>query len=76
MRKDICLVCRKRPKRKEYQFCSDRCTSIAAKKAPQLMRVPKGHVFYENGEQIPPYCLHCFLYLSVTSQEDVREELA
>ncbi|KAK0232320.1 hypothetical protein EDD85DRAFT_106349 [Armillaria nabsnona] len=48
MRKDICLVCRKRPKRKEYQFCSDRCTSIAAKKAPQLMRVPKGHVFYEN----------------------------
>ncbi|KAK0467747.1 uncharacterized protein EV420DRAFT_426511 [Desarmillaria tabescens] len=48
MRKDICLVCRQRPKRKDYQFCSHRCTNLAAKKAPQLMRVPKGHVFYEN----------------------------
>ncbi|KAK0467765.1 uncharacterized protein EV420DRAFT_1259286, partial [Desarmillaria tabescens] len=35
-------------KRKDYQFCSDRCTNLAAKKAPQLMRVLKGHVFYEN----------------------------
>ncbi|KAK0465689.1 hypothetical protein IW261DRAFT_1407610 [Armillaria novae-zelandiae] len=52
MRNDICLVCRKRPKRKEYQFCSDRCTGIAAKKAPKLMRVPKGHVFYENAKKM------------------------
>ncbi|KAK0467737.1 uncharacterized protein EV420DRAFT_1259323 [Desarmillaria tabescens] len=36
------------PKCKDYQFFPDRCTNLAAKKAPQLMRVPKGHVFYEN----------------------------
>ncbi|PBK98837.1 hypothetical protein ARMGADRAFT_960474 [Armillaria gallica] len=43
-----CLVCRKRPKRKAYQFCSKRCTNIAAKKAPQLLRVPKNHVMYKD----------------------------
>lgn len=45
---DICLVCRRRPKRTDYQFCSNRCTGIATRKAPQLMRVPKEHVFYKN----------------------------
>ncbi|KAK0467744.1 uncharacterized protein EV420DRAFT_426018 [Desarmillaria tabescens] len=43
-----CLVCKKRPKRKAYQFCSKRCTNIAAKKAPQLLRVPKNHVMYKD----------------------------
>ncbi|KAK0496331.1 hypothetical protein EDD18DRAFT_1309518 [Armillaria luteobubalina] len=45
---DICLVCRRRPKRTDYQFCSNRCTGIAMRKAPQLMRVLKEHVFYKN----------------------------
>ncbi|KAI0803132.1 hypothetical protein BC629DRAFT_1591222 [Irpex lacteus] len=45
---DICLQCRQRSKRKDYQFCSKRCTTIAAKRAPQLLRVPKGHVMYND----------------------------
>lgn len=46
---DICLQCKQRSKRKDYQFCSKRCTSIAAKRAPQLLRVPRGHVMYNDG---------------------------
>jgi hypothetical protein len=49
---DICLRCKKRPKRKDYQFCSQECTKIAAKHAPQLIRIPKGHAMYNNGECI------------------------
>ncbi|KAI0341114.1 hypothetical protein BDW22DRAFT_1333172 [Trametopsis cervina] len=48
MLEDICLRCKQRPKRKSAQFCSKRCTEIAAKKAPELLRVPKNHVFYKN----------------------------
>lgn len=50
MANDICIRCNQRSKRKGFQFCSDRCTQIAAKNAPQLLRVPKGHVMYEDGE--------------------------
>jgi hypothetical protein len=46
---EICLRCKQRVKRKDSQFCSDRCTQIAAKSAPMLIRVPKGHVMYNNG---------------------------
>lgn len=49
MTNDICLRCKQRSKRKGHQFCSERCTRIAAKKAPQLLRVPKGHVMYNDG---------------------------
>lgn len=45
----ICLQCKQRDKRKDYQFCSKRCTEIAASKAPGLLRVPKNHVMYEDG---------------------------
>ncbi|KAK0215820.1 hypothetical protein IW262DRAFT_1402462 [Armillaria fumosa] len=48
MTNNICLVCRKRPKRDKYQFCSKHCTNMAAKKAPQLLRVPKDHVMYKD----------------------------
>jgi len=45
---EICLRCKQRVKRKDSQFCSDRCTQIAAKSAPMLIRVPKGHIMYNN----------------------------
>lgn len=49
-----CLVCKKHRKRNAYQFCSERCTKIAAKKAPQLLRVPKNHVMYQDGMRAHP----------------------
>jgi hypothetical protein len=49
MASDICLVCRGAPKRPDHQFCSRNCTQAAASKAPELMRVPKGHVLHDNG---------------------------
>lgn len=49
---NICVRCNKRPKRKDYQFCSDRCTKIAAKNAPSLLRVPKGHVMYDDRQSL------------------------
>ncbi|KAI0341111.1 hypothetical protein BDW22DRAFT_1333278 [Trametopsis cervina] len=48
MANEICLQCKQRVKRKDHQFCSKRCTEMAAKKAPQLLRVPKGHVMYND----------------------------
>ena len=48
----ICLRCKRHDKRKDHQFCSDRCTKIAEKNAPMLIRVPKGHVMYDSGEPI------------------------
>ncbi|KAK0467741.1 uncharacterized protein EV420DRAFT_425964 [Desarmillaria tabescens] len=48
MANKICLVCKKRPKRDKYQFCSKRCTDTAANRAPQLLRVPKDHVMYKD----------------------------
>ncbi|KAK0465703.1 hypothetical protein IW261DRAFT_1523025 [Armillaria novae-zelandiae] len=48
MTNNICLVCQKRPKRDKYQFCSEHCTDIAAKRAPQLLQVPKDHVMYRD----------------------------
>ncbi|KAK0496335.1 hypothetical protein EDD18DRAFT_1165904 [Armillaria luteobubalina] len=44
----MCLVCRKCPKRMTTQFCSKGCTNIAARKAPQLFRVPSNHVMYKD----------------------------
>ncbi|KAI0803130.1 hypothetical protein BC629DRAFT_1260989, partial [Irpex lacteus] len=43
-----CLRCNQRTKLKDHQFCSDRCAKIAAKSAPMLIRVPKGHIMYNN----------------------------
>ncbi|EIM85098.1 uncharacterized protein STEHIDRAFT_158792 [Stereum hirsutum FP-91666 SS1] len=49
MANNTCLVCRKRAKRKDSQFCSDRCTQkMASKKLPQLLRVPKDHAMYND----------------------------
>ncbi|KAK0467746.1 uncharacterized protein EV420DRAFT_1684195 [Desarmillaria tabescens] len=48
MASDICLVCESAPKRQNYQFCSQKCTKEAASRAPELMRVPKGHVIHDN----------------------------
>ncbi|PBK98840.1 hypothetical protein ARMGADRAFT_920519 [Armillaria gallica] len=48
MANKICLVCQRRPKRDQYQFCSKRCTDTAAKRAPQLLRIPKDHVMYKE----------------------------
>ncbi|KAF8185729.1 hypothetical protein BJ912DRAFT_973020 [Pholiota molesta] len=48
MASDICLVCRGAPKRPDHQFCSRNCTQAAASKAPELLRVPKGHVLHDN----------------------------
>ncbi|KAI0803131.1 hypothetical protein BC629DRAFT_1591221 [Irpex lacteus] len=48
MANNICLICKKRPKRKDHQFCSTACTNRAARMAPALIKVPKGHVMYNN----------------------------
>jgi hypothetical protein len=57
---EICLRCKKHTKRKDSQFCSDRCTKKAAKSAPELIRVLKDHVMYKSGELIVGViCLVC-----------------
>lgn len=61
MSSDICLRCKQRRKRSGHWFCSDRCTQIAAGSAPQLMRVPKGHVLYDEG----------WLHIALASKEIV-----
>ncbi|KAK0232322.1 hypothetical protein EDD85DRAFT_956161 [Armillaria nabsnona] len=48
MADNICLVCKNALKRQDYQFCSQTCTKEAASKAPELKRVPKGHVMHDN----------------------------
>lgn len=54
----ICLMCKQRVKRKNYQFCSPRCTSMAAQRAPELIPVPKGHVMYNDGTSLRKiYCM-------------------
>ena len=61
MSNNLCLVCNRRPKREDHQFCSDKCTKkMALKREPQLLRVPKDHVMYDNGE-----CLHASIQQSM-----------
>ncbi|KAJ7463526.1 hypothetical protein B0H11DRAFT_1870950 [Mycena galericulata] len=45
---NICLQCKKREKRVEYQFCSRQCTKDAAARAPELLKIPETHVMYRN----------------------------
>jgi len=44
----ICLQCKKREKRKEYQFCSSQCTKDAAQRAPKLLKIPQTHVMFKK----------------------------
>lgn len=61
-----CVRCNKRPKRKDHQFCSDRCTKIAAKNAPSLLRVPKGHVMYDDRQSLS-HLIHAAVDLTSSS---------
>jgi hypothetical protein len=48
--KTICLLCRRNPKLRRYDFCGDACKEDAMRKTPLLLEVPKGHVTFEMGE--------------------------
>ena len=68
---NICLICRQRVKRRNYQFCSPRCTVIAAQRAPELIPVPRGHVMYNDGM----WSLHKIYLLSLTHMSNDSEAI-
>lgn len=67
-----CVRCNKRPKRKDHQFCSDRCTKIAAKNAPSLLRVPKGHVMYDDRQSLS-HLIHASVDLTPQKKHNSEE---
>lgn len=46
---NICLWCRKKPKRDGHTFCSSACSRGAASNAPELIVIPRNHVMFNNG---------------------------
>lgn len=75
-RATVCLRCWKKKKRKNYQFCSKRCTQLAAKNAPQLLRVPKDHVMYKDGKCRLVLLMSIFIIASSVALEQLRNRSA
>ena len=46
---NICLQCKKHPKRQNFTFCSKNCSDAAARAAPKLINIPSNHVMYQDG---------------------------